>query len=376
MATPLPLTLSADFSSAKLVSLAELSLHDVEALRLILRGGSVVDWRRLNFRNKDDVDAFLRISLFDPYDPADERRLRVLLSQSVDYLRDTFRYRVADAVAHPESIQDVFLMASGVFEPDRFRRIACIVLKVMHCVHHLEARELLFQTRIAESDFQRRLEERVMGVGAQMILSGFPITTFTGNVKSRESLITKLLSKKETVAAQIYDRTRYRIVTEGPGDIVPVLHYLANHLFPFNFVIPGQSENTLVDFRDLMEGSDALRKLIPFLELDLGHERREKREREKRGEGNLFSAAGYQVLNFVVDLPVRVDDLCEPDSEGDYPHGRICFGLIEFQIVDADTNHRNEVGEASHERYKHRQKLRVLRRLSRGLVVPKRGGSA
>jgi len=372
MVNPLPLALTADFSSAQLVTLAEMGLHDVEAMRLVLRGGSVVDWRRLNFKTQDEVDRFLRLSLFDPYDPVDERRLRVLLTQSVDYLRSTFRYRVADAVAHPAHVQDLFLMASGVYEPDRYRRIACIVLKVMHCVHHLEARELLFQTRIAESDFQRRLEQRVMGVGAQMILSGFPIVTFTGNVKSRESLITKLLSKKETLAAQIYDRTRYRIVTEEPGDILPVLHYLANHLFPFNFVVPGQSENTLVDFRQVVEGTPALRKLIPALELDLDHERRERHERERRGETNLFSAAGYHVLNFVVDLPVRVDDLCETDAGGDHPHGRICFGLIEFQIVDAETNQRNEVGDASHERYKHRQKLRVLRRLSRGLVVPKR----
>jgi len=367
-----PLTLSADFSSAQLIPPGDMHLHDVEVLRLILRGGSVVDWRRLTFETVEDVDRFLRLSLFDPYDPVDERRLRVLLTQSVDYLRSTFRYRVADAVAHPERIQDVFLMASGAHQPDRYRRIACIVLKVMHCVHHLEARELLFQTRIAESDFQRRLEQRVMGVGAQMILSGFPIVTFTGNVKSRESLITKLLSKKETLAAQIYDRTRYRIVTEGAGDVLPVLHYLANHLFPFNFVVPGQSENTLVDFRDVVEGTPSLRKLIPSLELDLDHERRERREREERGETNLFSAAGYHVLNFVVDLPLRVDDLCEPDASGDFPHGRICFGLIEFQIVDARTNQANEVGDASHERYKHRQKLRVLRRLSRGLVVPKR----
>jgi hypothetical protein len=34
----------------------------------------------------------------------------------------------------------------------------------------------------------------------------------------------------------------------------------------------------------------------------------------------------------------------------------------------------NEMGDNSHEKYKKRQKLRVLRRLSRGLVVPRKKG--
>jgi uncharacterized protein (TIGR04552 family) len=52
--------------------------------------------------------------------------------------------------------------------------------------------------------------------------------------------------------------------------------------------------------------------------------------------------------------------------------GRIVFSLVEFQVVDAETARRNQAGDASHERYKKRQLKRVLRRLSRGLVVPKR----
>jgi uncharacterized protein (TIGR04552 family) len=59
--------------------------------------------------------------------------------------------------------------------------------------------------------------------------------------------------------------------------------------------------------------------------------------------------------------------------------GRIVFSLVEFQVLDALTARRNEEGDASHERYKKRQLKRVLRRLSRGLVVPKknrkRGGA-
>jgi uncharacterized protein (TIGR04552 family) len=111
-----------------------------DVLRLILRGGSVVDWRGLRFREAADVDRFLRLHLYDLDDPRDEARLRAILAQAVEYLRTAYGYRVATAVAEPADPRTLFLLASGVAEPSRHRRIACVVLKVMHVVHHLEAR--------------------------------------------------------------------------------------------------------------------------------------------------------------------------------------------------------------------------------------------
>lgn len=359
-------------SFTPLVPLAQMGLMDVEVLRLVLRGGSVIDWRRLNFADRDAVHHFLELSLFVPKDPRDQARLRDILAQAVGYLRSSFRYRVADAVANPREIADLFLMASGRFDPPKYRRIACIVLKVMHCIHHVEARELLFQAKVAEADFQSLVNARVVAAAKQMVAAGYPIVEFHGNLKTRDSLITKLLSKRETLAAQIYDKVRYRIVTQVKSDILPVLHHLANHLFPFNFVVPGQTQNNLVDFRKAIEGTPELRKLIPRLELDLDHEKRENIERRRAGEANAFSARGYRVLNFVVDIPIRIDAWIQPDASGRFPHGRIAFGLVEFQIMDEQTARENEQGDASHERYKMRQKLKVLRRLSRGLVVPKK----
>src|SRR5207302_4675235 len=114
----------------------------LEKLRLILRGGSVVDWRRLHFLSRAEIDDYLRLCLFDPDDAFDRARLRRLLDEAVDYLRTTFGYTLAPEVSDPREIQELFLLASGVGEPQKLRRIACIVLKVMHVVHHIEAREL------------------------------------------------------------------------------------------------------------------------------------------------------------------------------------------------------------------------------------------
>jgi uncharacterized protein (TIGR04552 family) len=45
--------------------------------------------------------------------------------------------------------------------------------------------------------------------------------------------------------------------------------------------------------------------------------------------------------------------------------------MVELQLVDRDTAQANESGENAHLRYKRRQLRKVLRRLSRGLVVPR-----
>jgi len=34
----------------------EMGLKELERIRLILRGGSIIDWRRLHFQARDEVD--------------------------------------------------------------------------------------------------------------------------------------------------------------------------------------------------------------------------------------------------------------------------------------------------------------------------------
>jgi hypothetical protein len=320
---------------------------DQEVLRLILKGGSVIDWRRLHFRDAAEVDRFLHLHLFDLEDPRDEARLRAVLAQAVEYLRTAYGYRVAAAVAAPEDLRTLFLLASGVAEPSRYRRIACVVLKVMHVVHHVEARELLFRTPMRELDLADRVERRVMAVARRMAEAGLPVVEFQGNRKSRDSLVTKLLVKKESVAAQVFDRVRYRILTRSAADVAPVLRQLWQELFPFNYVVPGQSENSLVPVR---KGDPARARRV-----------------------NPFSEATYRALHFVVDLPVRIDDIlpAAPPPAGE-DLGRIVFAMVEFQVMDEDTSRQNEQGAANHRRYKKRQAVSALRRLSRGLVVPRK----
>jgi uncharacterized protein (TIGR04552 family) len=338
------------------------SLGDLERIRLILRGGSVIDWKRLHFTDKDEVDRYLRLCLFEPDDPFDRARLSQILDESVDYLRKSFRYKVAAEVAQPKQIQDLFLLASGIGEP-KLRRMACLVLKVMHVVHHIEARALLHRVRLSEEELMQLVTHRVDEAIETLRREGRPIAAAGGGLKTRHSLITKLLAKKETLAAQIYDRVRYRVVTPTREEVMPTLVRLCELLIPFNFVVPGQTQNTLISFRKLVHDHPQLRALLPQLQIGLHLEDHDRRE---PSNGNEFSGDSFRVLNFVADLPVKL-----PECAVEPGDNRIVFCNVEMQIVDRETAAANESGKNAHKRYKKRQLLKVLRRLSRGLVVPK-----
>lgn len=344
----------------------EWGLKELERIRLILRGGSVIEWRRMHLKSWDEADRFLRLCLIDPGDPVDQAWARTVLADAVEYLRKTFKYRVNEAVANPKEIHDLFLYASGVKEPSRNRKIACIVLKLMHVIQHIEGRELLYRLAASEAELQELITQKVMGVLEEMAGKGLAVREHVHSLKARDSIVTKLLAKKETLAAQVYDRTRFRIVTETRRDILPVLYFLTQRLIPFNFVVPTQTENNLITFKDLLHEFPHLEGYEEQLHLRVDYEQRRRR-------GNRFSGRGYRALNFVADVPARLDRYLPPPGQDTRSRkNRIGFLPVEFQIVDADTALRNEQGENSHERYKERQRKQVLRRLSRGLVVPRR----
>ena len=60
-----------------------IGLSDLEAVRLILAGNSVVDWNRANFRSLKEVDKFFKLHLIDLEDPTDVRRISYLHSAAI-----------------------------------------------------------------------------------------------------------------------------------------------------------------------------------------------------------------------------------------------------------------------------------------------------
>jgi uncharacterized protein (TIGR04552 family) len=341
--------------------LEQFTLGDLAGIRNLLRGGSVIDWHRLYFTDRAEVDRFLRVNEFDPESPEDMARLGALREQAVEYLERHLGFRIPDEVADGIPARDLLLVAS---QKGKRRTHACIVLKTMHVLHHLAGRELLTRLPVSTDQIFHLVEDKVLRTVEEMKTAGCAIVEFEWSRKNADSLITKLLAKRETIAADVYDKLRFRTITQSEEELVFVIREMTQRLLPFNYVIPGQSVNDIVDLRQTIEGSAALRRFLPDL-LDLSHVAGDKRPAPQ----NEFSGPSYRVINFVADLPVRLDKfLSRPPGDPLFADGgTVVFVLTEFQIVDARTAAYNERGENSHERYKERQINRVRTRLMHGM---------
>jgi uncharacterized protein (TIGR04552 family) len=358
----------------------DFTLADLESVRLVLRGDSVIDWRRLDFRVEDgtsaalpgrgqpldDVRTFLAVHELHGEDPADCIRMEHVKSEAVAYLRRQFEYPIPRPVERA-TVPELLLLASG-----RGHRAmcACTILKCMHIIHHLDGRELLFVLPMSDQEVFHIVEEKVYRVIGGMLAGGFPIIEFVGGRKNKDSLITKLLSKQETIAAQIFDKLRFRIVTRARDDIFPIIQYLTKKLFPFNYVVPGQSINSIFSFKSYVDRT-SLGALLGQMQVYAGI------GDDYTPTDNEFSAESYRIIHFVVDMPVRLPkrilDRAPPSAS---QLGNVIFVICEFQIVDRDTEAHNELGDASHAKYKERQKKAVMRRLQLGGGGDARAGNA
>lgn len=336
--------------------LDDFTLADLEAVRLVLRGDSVIDWRKLDLQGDEDIREFLGAHELRLDSAPDRARMEHVKGEAIAYLRRQFDYPIPRPVERA-TVPELLLLASG---KGHRAMCACTILKCMHIIHHLDGRELLFLLPMSNQEVFHIVEEKVYRVIGGMLAASFPIIEFVGGRKNKDSLITKLMSKQETIAAQIFDKLRFRIVTRTRADIMPVVQYLTQKLFPFNLVVPGQSINSVFPFRSFVERS-SLAPLLGELQTH-GSDDDEPSEND-----NKFSADEYRIIHFVVDMPVRLPRrILDRAPEGALPLGDVIFVICEFQIVDRDTESHNELGDASHAKYKERQKKAVMRRLQLG----------
>src|SRR5690349_10016634 len=61
-----PVHVQLDVSLARMLAERPLDLADLESVRLVMRGNSVIDWNRVHFKSRAEVDQFLSLQLIDP----------------------------------------------------------------------------------------------------------------------------------------------------------------------------------------------------------------------------------------------------------------------------------------------------------------------
>jgi len=353
-----PDILQLDTTIAHKLEALELRLNDVESIRNLLSGGSVIDWHKLAFTEMAQVDRFLRLLLIDPDKPDGMERLRYVYNEAVSYLEVHLQMRIPKEIRNPDDIRHIFLLASDTRGFRRKQVLSCIVLKLVHVIHHMEAADLKFKAPISEEQLRILAEARLHESLKRLHDTGLPIVAVYGSRKSRSSTITKLIAKKDNLASTVFDKLRFRVVVKDREDILGVLTWLLRNVLPFNYVLPNQSHNNLIAPEEIT----ALLKDDPAQLQEALVDEPELDEAAK----NQFSGASYRTVNFIADYPVPLPEDAQPPG---FPFelGQQVFVMVEFQIVDEHTATLNEEGENAHSLYKERQLGVVTRRLTRGL---------
>ena len=344
----------------------KLTLSDLEAVRLVLSGDSVIDWNRANFYDLDQVDAFFRLHHLDMSLLEDKRRVKSVFISSVTYLEEHLGLRFPKELTEKEDIREIFVLASTKRSFSRYQILACVILKLMHVIYHLEVAELRFQVPLSEAALLDEASKQINLLSQKMLQSGLPIISFYGNRKAKNSIITKLLAKRENIAATVFDKLRYRIVMEEQEDLLLALVWLCRYAFPFNYVIPSQSKNSILPFDDMLKHDDVseIRDFLTSNGISAQISAEKKSDEPHADLLNTFSGNSYKVINFIVDFPIRIDHLVDLPQRNHL--GKVVFVMVEFQVVDRITARNNEHGENAHLHYKNRQFEEVKSRLRMG----------
>ncbi|MCB9729655.1 MAG: TIGR04552 family protein [Deltaproteobacteria bacterium] len=325
---------------------------DARAIRSLLSGRSVIDWRRLSFNERDEVVRFLDANGFDVHRPLELGRLRELHRRALEYVAATWDLPIPATVRDDRDLCQLFLLASAPGGDEQ--RAACVVLKVMHVINHLEARRLIHHLNVSERALYDAAGSKVDEFVQRMHRDGLGVIGYVPSKKTDHSLVTKLISKPRVTAAQIFDKLRFRLTTRERADIVPVILWLTRHLFPFNHVVPGETHNTILDEEALARTVDShFADSLPLW--DEGSDIEEP--------NNPMTSDRFRMVNFVVELPVRVSRIRHELPQRLDHLGHVVLVALEFQLFDRATAEDNERGDSSHAAYKQRQLDTVSRRL-------------
>ena len=298
------------------------------------------------------MDDFVRLCGFDTDNPLENQKLDELRVEAVGYLSEVHNLQMPEEVSAINDLRELFWTRDGTYLAAEARSYACMLLKVMHIFYRMSARELVCNAHVSEADLFNRLSSRFFHMIDLMRAEKINVLEYVAGKKKRYSLATKLLAKRDTLATHIFDRVRFRLVLDTRHDLVRCLEFLFGKLIPFNSVMPGQSINGILSDLDILDYLDSSTRQASDLK-----EAMPLKHRNAPNPQNNFSGSGYRSINFVAEIPLRIDDLVRDASPA------IAVVQTEIQLLDKGTEQRNSEGSSAHYLYKRRQTEFVRKRL-------------
>jgi uncharacterized protein (TIGR04562 family) len=322
--------------------------------------------------------------------------------EGLDISMPSFLYALTD-------ITSLFLLATDKKQHKRNLEEALwagVVLKVMHTILHAD-KDLRYRyfSVIQQQIFDRFYRYVVRDENNNLFIrndKGFSVQLVdfqTKAKKARESIIIKLLHKRENVAEELFDRIGVRFITKTKLDSLRVLKFLVeNHIVIINNIKPSRSQNTLVDLNVLK------RKMYGLLKQTMRENWDEQTFLKAWEEvvdqsspnlagnvGNAHSSGEYRAIHFTGRQlikyrnpfmtqfnEVRKAASQEKDSElaqrilalDTSPIARDVrfFYPFEVQITDEKSHFANTQGKASHEEYKKSQVRSAMKRIFKPII--------
>jgi uncharacterized protein (TIGR04562 family) len=360
-----------------------------EVLGAMIQGKSSIDLSSMPIYTREEAKELVYNYGFDLDVPEDIAEMEAYFIEAVNFIEHRFLTRSIDwlgagepvinaekiplSVTSSRNVLDLIMLATQEEHPNR--PWACALLKVMHTLVYIQNSPLYkYHAQASETILSRFREVLIPESDGTVLLKGsrgreLRLYAFEAkHHKPRESILIKLLCKKENVAENVWDLVGVRLVTFHPAEAILAVDILREQkviLFPN--VIPSRSRNTLLDFNHFREmyeaalseyklGQRDLDSLFQLFETD-AYILPEEQPRNP----NPLSSPEYRSLHITCRQLMRVK------AGGNLTETRFAFPY-EIQILDRANYLDSKIGHGAHASYKQRQLFAARRRVMGSLL--------
>lgn len=360
-----------------------------EALEGMLKGISAIDMSQMTIKTLEEAEQFVHNYGYSLQDEKDKAAVTAIQQEAVSFIQRQFldkgipweefgeeplKLEMPDFLSADCDVRHLLIMASTSNSLEQ--RWACAVLKVMHIICHINHTILYRYFDAAKAQILARYEwalshadngDLYLGKvdGIQLKLAGFEVK----DAKTRDSMILKLLCKRENVAEEIFDMIGVRIITYTQAEAILALELLRlNKVIIFPNIIPSRSRNTLIDFDEFkvqyQEAVEAYQWGHAGLNdtLTLIQNIATPMPQDGFNPKNASTLATYRSIHITERQLIR---LKSPDGE----EVTRFFFPYELQIVDQVSYEENHAGSSAHALYKQNQLIQARRRVLGPLFI-------
>lgn len=393
---------------------------DWKAFDVLLEGGSALDqdFYSRSFKTNHSIEHFMQGYGYNLNDPIQRAELFGNYQEAVEFVRRYFLkegnsegcdFKIPVTIQQITSIEDVFKMAAGSGNKEEMLW-AAVFLKVMHTILHAD-KDLryqyfsLIQTQIFDRfyRFMDRDQNDELFLMSNVSDEKIPIVDFqTKSKKSRDSIIIKMLHKKENVAEELFDRIGIRFVTKNKFDVIRVISFLLEHnVFILHNIKPSRSQNSVVDLkkfredyfkllkqalRDSMDHDDFYERAVKLAQDDEIPFQKSVRNEHSSKRYRAVHFTGRQLIHYQNPLASQISEIKrlakkrKLEDGTDELNSKIAtldmshitrelrfFYPFEVQVTDMESHEMNTKGEASHQAYKKSQVKSAMERLMKPL---------